>query len=316
MTMLGIDISETFDEGTSIGASFAKGFSEGFDFDAVSAKLMDGLGNLVSNAGKLLPGGKSADLSSVFSAVLLGKIASPFISLGKGAINLGKAGKTVLGSGTGEMGLGAAMLGSSAMGTGLLGKSAMLAINLGAGNLAGGASLSAGALSAVGMGAGAGAIAGGATLVSSAMDLYKSIKSDNKDEKAAYGGSAAWKAGGVAAGAAAGAALGSVIPGLGTAVGALIGAGVGGIAGWIKGNKVKEEYQDNVEEMQKEAEKAQKIFQATGLSIEDVRFQNKALQDARNSCFTEKIDRKGLPPRAGTKVQNLRKRKTEVYHKQ
>ena len=114
------------------------------------------------------------------------------------------------------------------------------------------------------------------------MDLYKSIKSDNKDEKAAYGGSAAWKAGGVAAGAAAGAALGSVIPGLGTAVGALIGAGVGGIAGWIKGNKVKEEYQDNVEEMQKEAEKAQKIFQATGLSIEDVRFQNKALQDAMN----------------------------------
>lgn len=282
MTMLGIDISETFDEGTSIGASFAKGFSEGFDFDAVSAKLMDGLGNLVSNAGKLLPGGKSADLSSVFSAVLLGKIASPFISLGKGAISLGKAGKTVLGSGTGEMGLGTAMLGSSAMGTGLLGKSAMLAINLGAGNLAGGASLSAGALSAVGMGAGAGAIAGGATLVSSAMDLYKSIKSDNKDEKAAYGGSAAWKAGGVAAGAAAGAALGSVIPGLGTAVGALIGAGVGGIAGWIKGNKVKEEYQDNVEEMQKEAEKAQKIFQATGLSIEDVRFQNKALQDAMN----------------------------------
>ena len=282
MTMLGIDISETFDEGTSIGASFAKGFSEGFDFDAVSVKLMDGLGNLVSNAGKLLPGGKSADLSSVFSAVLLGKIASPFISLGKGAISLGKAGKTVLGSGTGEMGLGTAMLGSSAMGTGLLGKSAMLAINLGAGNLAGGASLSAGALSAVGMGAGAGAIAGGATLVSSAMDLYKSIKSDNKDEKAAYGGSAAWKAGGVAAGAAAGAALGSVIPGLGTAVGALIGAGVGGIAGWIKGNKVKEEYQDNVEEMQKEAEKAQKIFQATGLSIEDVRFQNKALQDAMN----------------------------------
>ena len=114
------------------------------------------------------------------------------------------------------------------------------------------------------------------------LDTYKAIKSDDKDEKAAYGGSAAWKAGGVAAGAAAGAALGSVIPGLGTAVGALIGAGVGGIAGWVKGNKVKEEYQENVEEMQKEAEKAQKIFQATGLSIEDVKFQNKALQDAMN----------------------------------
>lgn len=282
MTMLGIDISETFDEGTSIGASFAKGFSEGFDFDAVSAKLMDGLGNLVSNAAKLLPGGKSADLSSIFSAVMLSKIASPFISLGKGAISLGKAGKTVLGSGTGEMGLGATMLGSSAMGTGLLGKSAMLAINLGAGNLAGGASLGTGALSALGLGAGAGAVAGGATLISAGIDTYKAIKSDDKDEKAAYGGSAAWKAGGVAAGAAAGAALGSVIPGLGTAVGALIGAGVGGIAGWVKGNKVKEEYQENIEEMQKEAEKAQKIFQATGLSIEDVKFQNEALQDAMN----------------------------------
>lgn len=282
MTMLGIDISETFDEGTSIGASFAKGFSEDFDFDAVSAKLMDGLGNLVSNAAKLLPGGKSADLSSIFSAVMLSKIASPFISLGRGAISLGKTGKTVLGSGTGEMGLGATMLGSSAMGTGLLGKSAMLAINLGAGNLAGGASLGAGALSALGLGAGAGAVAGGATLISAGIDTYKAIKSDDKDEKAAYGGSAAWKAGGVAAGAAAGAALGSVIPGLGTAVGALIGAGVGGIAGWVKGNKVKEEYQENVEEMQKEAEKAQKIFQATGLSIEDVKFQNEALQDAMN----------------------------------
>lgn len=282
MTMLGIDISETFDEGTSIGASFAKGFSEGFDFSTVSSKLMEGFGNLFTNAAKLLPGGASADLSSVFSAIMLGKIASPLISLGKGAATLGKAGKTVFGSGAGNLGLGAAILGSSAMGTGLLGKSAMLAINLGAGNLAGGASLSAGALSAVGMGAGAGALVGGATLVSSALDAYKAIKSDNADEKAAYGESAAWKAGGVAAGAAAGAALGSVIPGLGTAVGALIGAGVGGIAGWIKGNKVKEEYQENVEEMQREAEKAQKIFKATGLSIEDVRFQNEALQAAMN----------------------------------
>ena len=54
----------------------------------------------------------------------------------------------------------------------------------------------------------------------------------------------------------------------------MVGAGVGGIAGWIKGNKVKKEYQDNVEEMQKEAEKAQKVFDATGLSIDKVRFAN------------------------------------------
>ncbi len=119
-------------------------------------------------------------------------------------------------------------------------------------------------------------------MISSATDAYKAIKSDSVEESAAYGESAAWKAGGVAAGAAAGAALGSIIPGLGTAVGALVGAGVGGIAGWIKGNKIKEEYQDNVEEMQKELEKAQKVFEATGLSIEDVKFKNRALTQAMN----------------------------------
>lgn len=280
MAMLGIDIGETLDEGVSIGASFAKGFSEGFDFQAISEKLWQGFSNLLSNAGKLLPGGEAPDLSSIFSAVMLSKIATPFISMGRGAASIGKGlFGTNAATGTSLMG---SFLGSAAAGTGLLGKSGLLAINLGAGNLAGGASMSAAALSATGMAAGGGAIAAGATLVSSALDAYKAIKSDNKEESKAYGESAAWKAGGVAAGAAAGAAIGSIIPGIGTAVGALVGAGVGGIAGWIKGNKVKEEYQENVEEMRKEAEKAQKVFEATGLSIEDVIFKNEALAQAMN----------------------------------
>ena len=280
MAMLGIDIGETLDEGVSIGASFAKGFSEGFDFEAISEKLWQGFSNLLSNAGKLLPGGEAPDLSSIFSAVMLSKIATPFISMGRGTASIGKGlFGTNAATGTSLMG---SFLGSAAAGTGLLGKSGLLAINLGAGNLAGGASMSAAALSATGMAAGGGAIAAGATLVSSALDAYKAIKSDNKEESKAYGESAAWKAGGVAAGAAAGAAIGSIIPGIGTAVGALVGAGVGGIAGWIKGNKVKEEYQENVEEMQKEAEKAQKVFEATGLSIEDVTFKNEALAQAMN----------------------------------
>lgn len=280
MALLGIDLGETLDEGVSIGASFAKGFSEGFDFEAVSDKLWQGFSNLLSSAGKLLPGGQAADLSSVLSAVMLSKIASPFIRMGKGAANLGKGlfGKDST-TGTSLMG---SFLGSAATGSGLLGKSAMFAIDLGAGNLAGGASMSAAALSATGMAAGAGGIAAGTTLVSSALDAYKAIKSDNADESKAYGESAAWKAGGGVAGAAAGAAIGSVIPGIGTAVGALVGAGVGGIAGWIKGNKAKKEYQEKVEEMQKEAEKAQKVFEATGLSIEDVTFKNQALQQAMN----------------------------------
>lgn len=280
MTLLGIDISETIDEGAGIGASFARGFLEGFDCNAVSAKLWQGFKNMFFSAGKLLPGGESADLSSVLSAFMLGKIAAPFISMGKGATNIGKGlFGTNAETGTSLMG---SFLGSAATGTGLLGKSGMLAINLGAGNLAGDTSMSAAALSATGIAAGGGAIAAGATLVSSALDAYKAIKSEDAEESKTYGESAAWKAGGVAAGAAAGAAIGSIIPGIGTAVGALVGAGVGGIAGWIKGNKVKEEYQENVEEMQREAEKAQKVFQATGLSIEDVTFKNEALAQAMN----------------------------------
>lgn len=276
-TILGIDISETIDEGNTLGASFAKGFSEGFDFDAVSEKLWDGLGSVISKASKLLPGGESADLSSILSAALLMKIATPLVGMGKGAASLGKA---IFGKGTAGTSLAGTLMGSAATGSGLLGKSAMLAIDLGAGNLAGGASMGAGALAATGMAAGAGAIAGGATLISAGIDTYKAIKSDNKAEKSAYGESAAWKAGGVAAGAAAGAAIGSIIPGLGTAVGALVGAGVGGIAGWIKGNKVKEEYQDNVEEMEKQAERAKRVYEVTGLSIDKVHFANDDLNEA------------------------------------
>lgn len=276
-TILGIDISKTIDEGNTLGASFAKGFSEGFDFDAVASKLWDGLGSVVSKASKLLPGGESADLSSVLSAALLMKIATPLVGMGKGAAGLGKA---IFGKGTAGTSLAGTLMGSAATGSGLLGKSAMLAIDLGAGNLAGGASMGAGALAATGMAAGAGAIAGGATLISAGIDTYKAIKSDNKAEKSAYGESAAWKAGGVAAGAAAGAAIGSIIPGLGTAVGALVGAGVGGIAGWIKGNKVKEEYQDNVEEMEKQAERAKRVYEVTGLSIDKVHFANDDLNEA------------------------------------
>lgn len=282
LMLLGIDVPGSVNEGASVGRAFAEGFSEGFDFELISSKLWDGFKNLLSSAGKLLPGGEQADLGSVVSAALLAKLAVPAVSFGRGIFGTGKA---LFGpSGTGGASLMSTMLGSAGMGTGLLGFGANTAINLGAGNLAGGASLSAGALSALGLGATAGGVIGGASLISGGIDIYKAIKSSDKEESAAYGESGAWKVGGVAAGAAAGAALGSVIPGLGTAVGALIGAGVGGIAGWIKGNKVKEEYQENVEEMQKEAEKARKVFEVTGLSIDEVRFKNEALTEAMHDA--------------------------------
>lgn len=281
LTLLGVDVSDTLNEGASVGASFAKGFAEGFDTDAIASKLFEGFGNMVKSAGKLLPGGESADLSSIFSAIMLAKIAGPVASLGKGAFSVGKAifGKDAA-TGTSLAGsIGSSIMGSAAKGTGLKG----LGVTMGMiGNTLGSGATTGAGLIAAGTAGTAGGVAAGATLVSAGIDAYKALKTDDKAEKSAYGESAAWKAGGVAAGAAAGAAIGSIIPGLGTAVGALVGAGVGGIAGWIKGNKVKKEYQDNVEEMQKEAEKAQKVFDATGLSIDKVRFANDDLNDAMN----------------------------------
>lgn len=278
LTLLGIDVSDTVEEGASIGKAFASGFAKGFDFDQISSKLWDGIKNLFSNASKLLPGGEAADFSSLMSAALLAKIASPLFGLGGGAIRMGKAlfgapaegGASMMGS----------LIGSAGAGTGLLGFGANTAIRLGAGNLAGGASLGAGTMGALGLGAVAGGVAGGASVISGGLDLYKAVKSENQEESSAYAESGAWKVGGTMTGALAGAAIGSAIPVLGTAVGALLGAGIGGISGWIKGNQVKEEYEANLEAAQEAAAKAQKVLAATGFSLEEVSFETDALNDA------------------------------------
>lgn len=159
------------------------------------------------------------------------------------------------------------------------------------GNLAGGASLSAGTLSAIGLGATAGGIAGGASLISGGVDIYKAVKSDDKEESAAYAESGAWKVGGAGAGAAAGAAIGSFFGGIGAVPGALIGAGVGGIAGWLKGNKVKDDYKEKLKE-QEEAEakaqelaaKTQQVFELTGVSIDRAVLETQELKDAMDDA--------------------------------
>lgn len=274
MTLLGIDISETRDEGVSFGAAFAKGFSEGFDFDTVSGKLWQGFKGMFSSAGKLLPGGESAGLSSVLSAIMLSKVAKLFIGMARGGVSIGK-GLFGVNPETGTSLVGS-FLGSAAKGTGLRGLGATMGLTglkLGSHATTGAGLITAGAAGTLG------GIAAGATLISAGVDTYKAIKSSDKEEQKAYEASAVLKAGGVGAGALIGT---MILPGVGT----LIGAGVGGIAGWLAGNKIKEkyqeEYQENVEEMQKEAQKAQKVFEATGFAIEDVTFKNKALVEAMN----------------------------------
>ncbi len=289
MTLLGIDLGDTFDEGTSIGASFAKGFTDGFDFDAVSGKLWQGFKNMLSNAGKLLPGGEAADLSSLLSAVMLSRIAMPFVNIGRSTANIGGGiGKWLFGvnaaTGVSRMGAFMGSTGNAMVGgSGLLGGMADIGYALTGG--AATSTLAGSSAALIGGSSVAGAVAAAATLVSGGIDLYdayKAVKVGDMDKTKAYEESAAWKAGGVGAGAAVGAAIGTLVPVpvVGTAAGALIGAGVGGVAGWIKGGSVKKEYQKHIEEMRKEAENVQKVFQATGLSMEEVTFKSIALSKA------------------------------------
>ena len=292
MTLLGIDLGETLDEGVSIGASFAKGFSEGFDFDAVSEKLWQGFRNMLSSAGKLLPGGETPDLSSALSAIVLSRIASPLISIGSGAVGIGRA---LFGRSAGGTSLAALLMGSTgnAMvnGSGLLGGLANIGYGLTGGGTTAGmyfgdmtGAMSGGTAALVGAGSVVGGIVGAAGLIHGGMDLYTGFTEEDEERAEAYKKAGAVEVGGTLAGAGAGAAVGAAFGaafgGVGAVPGALIGAGIGAVGSWIAGNKIKEKYQENVEEMQKEAERAQKIFEATGLSIEDVTFKNEALAQA------------------------------------
>lgn len=282
MTLLGIDLGDTTNEAVSVGASFAKGFAEGFDFDTVSSKLWEGFKNILGNASKLLPGGESADLSSWLSMALLTKIAKPVISFGSGVGKTGKAIGNGLGSlynwGAGSL-LGASATGltGTAMTLGLIGNSLTSTSIGGFTGLLGSqaAGISGAGLIAAGTAGVAGTIAAGASLISGAMDFYKAVKSDDAEGAKAYGTSGALKFGGVGAGAAIGTLI---LPGLGTA----IGAGIGGIAGYFAGNKVKEGYEKELEEAQEAAEKAQKVYQATGMDIDKVKFKSEELTKAMN----------------------------------
>lgn len=284
MTLLGFDVSDSLNEGANIGKSFAKGFAEGFDFEEISSKLWEGFGNIVKNAGKLLPGGESADLSSLLSAAMLAKIASPLISAGSSVTSLASS---VSGSGIGSLAgkaLGsfsleaeAAGIGGAA-GTGLAGKLGSLGLSMGATTAAG--SVAAGTVAA------AGGVAGAAGLIHGGMDLYEGFTTDDEAKAAAYKKAGAIEVGGTAggalAGAGAGAAIGAWFGGAGAVPGALIGAGVGAIGSWIAGNKVKEEYEENAKAAEEAAANADKVFRVTGQNIDDVTFKTKKLARAVN----------------------------------
>lgn len=289
MMLLGIDVSDSVNEGASVGKAFAQGFADGFDFDTIKDGLLSGIGNLFSSAGKLLPGGKSADLGSVVSAAIIAKAAMPAVGVGKDVWTIGNG---VFGA---QASLGGASLAGTVAGstgnamvagTGILGGLANVGYAVGGGSKAGlyfgstSGALSGGMAALEGAGAVAGAVTAGATLISAGIDAYTAMKSSDKEKQAAYGQSAAWKAGGVATGAAAGAMLGSFIPGVGTVVGGLVGAGIGGLTGYIEGKRIKKEYQESAEAEALTNEKLQKVYEITGSSTDSVNFKTKSLTEA------------------------------------
>lgn len=289
MMLLGIDVSDSVNEGESVGKAFAKGFSDGFDFDAIKDGLFSGIGNLFSSAGKLLPGGKSADLGSVVSAAIIAKAAMPAVSVGKDVWTIGKGifGAQASLGGASLAGTIAGSTGNAMVaGTGVLGGLANVGYAVGGGSKAGlyfgnsAGALSGGMAALEGAGAVAGAVTAGATLISAGIDAYTAMKSSDKEKQAAYGQSAAWKAGGVATGAAAGAMLGSFIPGVGTVVGGLVGAGIGGLTGYVEGKRIKKEYQESAEAEALTNEKLQKVYEITGSSTDSVNFKTKSLTEA------------------------------------
>lgn len=300
LTLMGIDVSDTTNEAVSIGKKFAEGFAAGFDFGEISSKLWEGLGNMVKNAGKLLPGGKEADLSSLLSAALLAKIASPIFSLGSGTA---KAGKTIFGGqeALGGISLFSKMMGSTGnamvAGSGILGKLADVGYALSNTSNAGlyfgstAGSMSGGSAALLGGASVAGGAIGAAGLIHGGMDLYEGFNTDDKERAEAYKKAGAVEVGGTLGGAGAGAAIGAgigaVFGGAGAVPGALIGAGVGAIGSWIAGNKIKEDYEDDLEEKQKALANQQKAYDVLGRDIDDVTFKtdalNKALHDAETS---------------------------------
>lgn len=289
MMLLGIDVSDSVNEGASVGKAFAQGFADGFDFDTIKDGLLSGIGNLFSSAGKLLPGGKSADLGSVVSAAIIAKAAMPAVGVGKDVWTIGKGifGAQASLGGASLAGTVAGSTGNAMVaGTGILGGLANVGYAVGGGSKAGlyfgstSGALSGGMAALEGAGAVAGAVTAGATLISAGIDAYTAMKSSDKEKQAAYGQSAAWKAGGVATGAAAGAMLGSFIPGVGTVAGGLVGAGIGGLTGYVEGKRIKKEYQESAEAEALTNEKLQKVYEITGSSTDSVNFKTKSLTEA------------------------------------
>lgn len=304
MALLGLDVSEVIDEAGGIGAVFAKSFADGFDLSGVKDKVLVAVGDIFSNAAKILPGGDKPGLSSWLSAAFLARKAIPAAGKVMDGAKLGKTIWKAAGRNTPSIGTvfkqaaGSFSVANEAAGTGMVAGSGLIGTLGKAGMALGsGAATSAGFVAAGG-GSIAGGLAAAASLISGGMDLYQGFTARNEKKGKVYKASGTYKIGGAGAGAAAGAAIGSLFGGIGAVPGTLIGAGIGGIGGWFAGNKKKKEYEAE--------EKASKQL-AQFLKIQELqkKFESKELKTAvADPNMTEAAFRKKLEAAIGENMDS------------
>lgn len=92
LTLLGVDAKGAIEDGISIGASFAEGFSKGFDGKKVGEGILKAIKGIFKDAGTLMPGGEKASSTSWLSA---GAIALALSKLGIFKL-IGKGGKGLI----------------------------------------------------------------------------------------------------------------------------------------------------------------------------------------------------------------------------
>jgi tape measure domain-containing protein len=101
LAILGIDARGAVEDGTSIGVSFAEGFTRGFDGKKVGEAILNAIKGVFKDAGTLLPGGEKPSSTSWLSAGAIGlgiakiwPLLTGIFKLGTGVFKLGsKAGK-------------------------------------------------------------------------------------------------------------------------------------------------------------------------------------------------------------------------------
>lgn len=291
---LGDNTSGVGSVASQIGKSFWDAFTDAFDGEKVKSALWNAAKSIFSSAGKLLPGGESADIASVISAAAIGK-TNQATGIGRlliqgGGLLTRSLGKKALGSFTLNTGMNADVFTNIPSGTtiaqafpqaaytgkGLIGLMGKAGIALGSG------ASSATGLALAGTAGVAGAVAGGASLIKGFYDISQATKAfndGNQNEGMANSISGGTAIGGVAAGAGIGAAIGSIVPVLGTGIGALIGAGVGGIAGWIGGNKLSDNYRSSKNLLQ-DTEEAAKFAEKYGINMDKATFSTNEMREA------------------------------------